>query len=88
MLEPRFFRDCDATMRNLQGRLEILAVSVHMEGDAQVDQYDTEEFMQRSTKEPVAVIQLGERLHQQEISTGNGHSEEQMQRLWCCIGRC
>ncbi|XP_042470874.1 ribosome maturation protein SBDS-like [Zingiber officinale] len=82
-LEPRFFRDCDAMMRSLQGRLEILAVSVHMEGDAQVDQYDTEEFMPRSTKEPSAVTQLGERLHEQEISTGNGHGEDQAKQNRC-----
>ncbi|XP_074581171.1 uncharacterized protein LOC141837698 [Curcuma longa] len=82
-LEPRFFRDCDAMMRSLQGRLEILAVSVHMEGDAQVDQYDTEEFMPRSTKEPATVTQLGERLLEQEISTGNSHSEEQAKQNRC-----
>ncbi|XP_042442699.1 uncharacterized protein LOC122027759 [Zingiber officinale] len=70
-------------MRSLQGRLEILVVSVHMEGDAQVDQYDTEEFMPRSTKEPAAVTQLGERLHEQEISTGNGHGEGQAKQNRC-----
>ncbi|KAJ6399036.1 hypothetical protein OIU77_019732 [Salix suchowensis] len=39
-MDPSFFRDCDAFVRNLQGRLEILAVSVHFEGDTHVDDYD------------------------------------------------
>ncbi|XP_044476119.1 ribosome maturation protein SBDS [Mangifera indica] len=39
-LEPGLYRDCDALLRSLQGRLEILAVSVHAEGDTSMDQYD------------------------------------------------
>lgn len=39
-MEPGFYRDCDAFVRNLQGRLEILAVAVHAEGDTSVDHYD------------------------------------------------
>lgn len=42
-MDPSFFRDCDAMVRNLQGRLEILAVSVHAEGDTNVDHYDDHE---------------------------------------------
>ncbi|KAG6509587.1 hypothetical protein ZIOFF_027587 [Zingiber officinale] len=57
-LEPGRFRDCDAMMRSLQGRLEILAVSVHTEGDAHVSQYDTEEFISSSSKELDAVREV------------------------------
>ncbi|GLU16608.1 hypothetical protein SLE2022_330340 [Rubroshorea leprosula] len=39
-MDPGFFRDCDSYVRNMQGRLEILAVSVHAEGDTHVDNYD------------------------------------------------
>ncbi|GLT74882.1 hypothetical protein SLA2020_466470 [Shorea laevis] len=39
-MDPGFFRDCDSYVRNVQGRLEILAVSVHAEGDTHVDNYD------------------------------------------------
>ncbi|KAG6509453.1 ribosome maturation protein SBDS-like [Zingiber officinale] len=82
-LEPGFFRDCDAMMRNLQGRLEILAVSVHTEGDAHVSQYDTEEFISSSSKDLDAVVQLGERLHEQEISAGDSRGQEQAKQIRC-----
>lgn len=39
-LEPSFFRDCDALVRDLQGRLDILAVNVHLDSDTQVDHYE------------------------------------------------
>nr|GME00974.1 ribosome maturation protein SBDS [Ipomoea batatas] len=50
-MEPNLFRDCDALIRNLQGRLEILAVNVHVEGDTFVDQYDDHEDESSSLKE-------------------------------------
>ncbi|KAG6432566.1 hypothetical protein SASPL_104146 [Salvia splendens] len=39
-LEPGLFRECDALVRSLQGRLDILAVNVHMDSDTHVDHYD------------------------------------------------
>ncbi|GKV23368.1 hypothetical protein SLEP1_g33104 [Rubroshorea leprosula] len=42
-IDPGFFRDSDSLVRNWQGRLEILAVSVHAEGDTHVDNYDDHE---------------------------------------------
>ncbi|XP_076891208.1 uncharacterized protein LOC143542526 [Bidens hawaiensis] len=36
-INPGIFRDCDALVRNLQGRSEILAISVHGEGDIHTD---------------------------------------------------
>ncbi|XP_058207987.1 uncharacterized protein LOC131321019 [Rhododendron vialii] len=42
-MDPCFFRECDALVRNVQGRLEILAASVHVEGDTQMDHYDDHE---------------------------------------------
>lgn len=82
-LEPGLFRDCDAMMRSLQGRLEILAVSIHLEGDAHVSQYDAEEFIPSSSKESDAVVQLGEGLHKQEISTGDSRGQEQAKQNRC-----
>ncbi|KAJ6681568.1 hypothetical protein OIU74_019945 [Salix koriyanagi] len=57
-------------VRNLQGRLEILAVSVHFEGDTHVDDYDDYEDVpsalpQESTD---AVAQLSEKIEKQTIS--------------------
>ncbi|KAJ8510912.1 hypothetical protein OPV22_001346 [Ensete ventricosum] len=80
-MEPGNFRDCDAVMRNLQGRLEILAVSVHVEGDAHVDDYELmEDFAPSSTKESDSVTQLGEKLHRHDISAENSSSKDQISR--------
>ncbi|RWW35684.1 hypothetical protein BHE74_00059353 [Ensete ventricosum] len=83
-MEPGNFRDCDAVMRNLQGRLEILAVSVHVEGDAHVDDYELmEEFAPSSTKESDSVTQLGEKLHRHDISAENSSSKDQVKQNRC-----
>ncbi|KAJ4841696.1 hypothetical protein Tsubulata_002109 [Turnera subulata] len=42
-VDPGVFRECNALVRNLQGRLEMLAASVHFEGDTHVDDYDDHE---------------------------------------------
>ncbi|KAK6939973.1 Ribosome maturation protein SDO1/SBDS, C-terminal domain [Dillenia turbinata] len=59
-MDPGLFRECDALVRNLQGRLEILAVSVHFEGDTHVDQYDDHEDIPSSLPKESAdpVLQL------------------------------
>lgn len=83
-LEPGLFRDCDALMRNLQGRLEILAVSVHVEGDAHVDQYDdAEDLPSRSSKESDSTVQVSERLQKQKISTETSSGQEQVKQNRC-----
>ncbi|XP_072999682.1 uncharacterized protein [Typha latifolia] len=83
-IEPGLFRDCDALVRNLQGRLEILGVSVHVEGDAHVDQYeDTEDFPSKSTNDSDPVIQLSERIQKQNISTENKVGEEKIKQSRC-----
>ncbi|CAM8987562.1 unnamed protein product [Rhodiola kirilowii] len=68
-LDPSVFRECDALVRSLQGRLEILAVSVHEDTDTQVDQYDEHEDAQTSHANKTAdhVIQLSERIEKQPI---------------------
>lgn len=74
-LDPGTFRECDAFVRNLQGRLEILAVSVNAEGDGGVDQYDdlNEEVYPTIPKESAeaSVVQLSERLQKQSVTTEN-----------------
>ncbi|XP_031248579.1 ribosome maturation protein SBDS [Pistacia vera] len=68
-LEPGLYRDCDALLRSLQGRLEILAVSVHAEGDTSVDHYDDhEDVPPHQPKAPAdAVQQLSERIEKQTL---------------------
>ncbi|KAK9270541.1 hypothetical protein L1049_026122 [Liquidambar formosana] len=84
-MEPGFFRDCDALVRNLQGRLEILAVSVHVEGDTHVDHYDDYEdvpsSLPKESSEPV--LQLSERVKKQTISAGNSGAEGEVKQNRC-----
>ncbi|XP_071722815.1 uncharacterized protein [Rutidosis leptorrhynchoides] len=87
-LEPGSFRDCDVLVRNLQGKLEILAVSVNAEGDTQVDNYDDfNEFAlhrDRGDKEiddPVA--DLSERIQNQAISTEKGNASGEAKQSKC-----
>lgn len=69
-MDPGFFRDCDAMVRNLQGRLEILAISVHAEGDTNVDHYDDHEEppLNMPKASTGADSQLSEKLQKQTIS--------------------
>ncbi|KAM2824091.1 hypothetical protein COP1_034037 [Malus domestica] len=42
-LDPGFYRECEGLMMKLHGRYEVLALSVHAEGDTVIDQYDDHE---------------------------------------------
>ncbi|KAJ8762928.1 hypothetical protein K2173_023057 [Erythroxylum novogranatense] len=77
-MDPGFFRDCDALVRNMQGRLEILAMSVHFEGDSHVDDYeDYEDVTSNQPKESVdSVVQMAEKLKQQNISIEKSRDTE------------
>ncbi|KAJ0972095.1 hypothetical protein J5N97_020054 [Dioscorea zingiberensis] len=80
-MEPGFFRDCDALVRNLQGRVEILAVSVHVEGDTHVGQYeDFEGFSTSSTNEIDSARELGEKLEKNSISKESSNVPEQVKQ--------
>ncbi|CAL1362785.1 unnamed protein product [Linum trigynum] len=71
-IEPGFFRDCDILVRNLQGRMEILAVSVHFEGDTHVDDIADHVDLQPSlpTKDSTdPIAQLSEKVQKQTISS-------------------
>lgn len=52
-MEPGLFRECDSLVRNMQGRLEILAVSVHAEGDTSMDHYNEHDDMALQTNKPL-----------------------------------
>ncbi|EOY16569.1 hypothetical protein QUC31_001103 [Theobroma cacao] len=95
-MEPGIFRECDALVRNSQGRLEILAVSVHAEGDTQVDLYDDEDIASHLPKESAdsapsnlpqkstdSVLQLSEKMQKQTISSGNENAEGEVKQQKC-----
>ncbi|KAG7599534.1 Ribosome maturation protein Sdo1/SBDS [Arabidopsis suecica] len=87
-MEPGLFRECDSHVRNMQGRLEILAVSVHAEGDTNMDHYDEHDDMALQTHKPLLpadtetkdltdpVIELSKKLQKQEISTTDNIKQE------------
>lgn len=88
-IEPGSYRDCDALVRNLQGRLDMLAVSAQMNGDAPVDQYEDDEELplqqyeeSDSSKKTDAIVQLGDKLKKQNIST-ESTVEEQVKQNKC-----
>ncbi|KAI3464608.1 hypothetical protein Pfo_021271 [Paulownia fortunei] len=84
-LEPSLFRDCDALVRNLLGRLDILAVNVHVDSDTHMDNYDDLEdeplSMQKDSAGPVS--QLSEKLKQQAISTKAESSQGEGKQQKC-----
>lgn len=84
-IDPGLFRDCDALVRNLQGRLEILAVSVHVEGDTDVDHFDDHDdvpsHLPRESND--AVVQLSERIQKQTISPEKGNAEGETKQNKC-----
>ncbi|KAL5560468.1 hypothetical protein UlMin_036679 [Ulmus minor] len=84
-LDPGFYRDCEALMVSLQGRYEVLAHSVHAEGDAHLDQYDEHDFepskLPKETTESVA--KLTENLQKQTISSGSGTSAVERKQNKC-----
>ncbi|XAR62425.1 hypothetical protein NMG60_11017172 [Bertholletia excelsa] len=84
-MEPGFFRECDGLVRNLQGRLEILAVSVHAEGDTHVDHYDDHEEMPSSLPKETtdSVVQLSERSENQTLSHKSGTPEGETKQNKC-----
>lgn len=84
-MEPGLFRDCDAQLRNLQGRLEILAVSVHAEGDTNMDHYDEHEYTQSNpAKESIDdVRQLSQKMEKQSLSTRNNNNEGETKQNKC-----
>lgn len=84
-MEPGLFRECDSLVRNMQGRLEILAVSVHAEGDTSMDHYDEHDDMALQTNKPLLpvetekinpVVELGKQMQKQEIGSSNNAKEE------------
>lgn len=89
-LDPTLFRECDSLVRNLQGRLEILAVSVHGEGDTAVDRYDElyEDVpapLSKESKES-SVTQLSASLQKQSVSTSSKSTEGEAKQNRC--GTC
>ncbi|KAL0723170.1 hypothetical protein Bca4012_037769 [Brassica carinata] len=82
-MEPGLYRECDSLVRNMQGRLEILAVSVHAEGDTSMDHYDKHDDMALQTNKPLlpvetetdTVVELSKKMQKQEIGTSNTKEE-------------
>lgn len=87
-MEPGLYKGChDFVMNNIHGRFEVLANSLYVDGDTQVEQYNDYEDMPaslpRETQE--SVLELNEKLQKQMITSSSkpiseGISEGQGQR--------
>ncbi|KAK6115630.1 hypothetical protein DH2020_007902 [Rehmannia glutinosa] len=86
-LEPGLFRECDSLVRNLQGRLDILAVNVHVDNDAHVDDYDDLDdepvSIRKDYSEGPSVPQLTEKLQKQTITAKEGSSNAEPKQQKC-----
>lgn len=88
-LDPGFYRDCEALMSTLQGRFEVLALSVHAGGDNHVDHYDDDHEDQppRVPKETIdSAAKLREKLEKQNVSTSSATTIEEGKQNKC--GTC
>jgi ribosome maturation protein SDO1 len=88
-IEPSLFRECDALVRKMQGRLEILAISAHTEGDSQVETNDhTEDYPSTFTNDPEtfnteSIAQLGEKMGRHQISSTSKVEEQGVKQKLC-----
>lgn len=81
-MEPGLYRECDSLVRSMQGRLEILAVSVHAEGDTSMDHYDEHDDMALQTNKPLLPLEteadeLSKKMQKQEIGTTSDNTKEE-----------
>ncbi|KAL6522147.1 hypothetical protein OROMI_032024 [Orobanche minor] len=88
-LEPGIFRECDSLVRNLQGRLDILAVNIHADNDTQVDNYDDLEDEPPSVQKELErhTRQLAEKLQKQAVAMekeGSFEVEQKQQKCSTC----
>lgn len=86
-MDPSLFRDCDAVVRNMHGRSEILAVNVHVDSDTHVDHYDDHEdelsSLRRGHTDPIH--QLSDQVQNQAISrTGSSSRELKQNKCSTC----
>ncbi|XP_026442878.1 ribosome maturation protein SBDS-like [Papaver somniferum] len=83
-MEPSFFRECDALVKSLHGRSEMLAVSVHFEKDTNIDHYDDHKDVIEPSHHPITSsnaadldeIKLSGGLQKQSISTRNNGADK------------
>ncbi|PON99711.1 Ribosome maturation protein Sdo1/SBDS [Trema orientale] len=75
-LDPGLYRECEALKSELNLKFEVLAFSIHAEGDAHLNQYDDEEHEPKQLpKEPTdSIVKLSDKLQKQTISTSGGPS--------------
>lgn len=86
-LEPGLYKDChDFIMDKMHGRFEVLAHSLYVEGDTQVDQYNDDEDMHAplSKETSESVLELNDKLEKQTISSTSKPTEGQQSKQNKC----
>lgn len=70
-------------VRNLQGKVEVLAYSVHAEGDTQVEHYDEHEDVPSRMPDRDSMMQLTERLEKQSLAPKTESSQSEVKQNKC-----
>lgn len=88
-IEPSLLRSCEERLKDVQGRVEVLSVSTHVESGPSVEQHDSVEVPQAApVKEPDAVAQISETMQKHSISTesqGNAQGKQQRRCKECDV---
>ncbi|PQQ19115.1 ribosome maturation protein SBDS [Prunus yedoensis var. nudiflora] len=82
-LDPGFYRDCEGLMMKLHGRYEVLALSVHAEGDTVIDQYDDHEDEPSCSLNESSDFDLSKKKESTDISTGDGTAASEGKQNKC-----
>ncbi|XP_040998532.1 ribosome maturation protein SBDS [Juglans microcarpa x Juglans regia] len=88
-IDPGLYRDSSEFVSNLQGRFEVLAHSVHVEGDdTHVDDYDDYDNMPSGSKESAKYTsELSEKFRKQttvSVESGNAKGEGKQNKCSTC----
>lgn len=76
---------CGLMVRNMQGKLEIVAISVHFEREISVDYYDHEDMPSSLPKETTdSVLQLNEKLQSRHLSRKDTEGEVKQRKCNTC----
>jgi len=88
-IEPSLLRSCEERLKDVQGRVEVLSVSTHVESGPSVEQHNSVEVPHAApVKEPDAVAQISETMQKQSISTesqGNAQGKQQRRCKECDV---
>nr|CAB3504839.1 unnamed protein product [Digitaria exilis] len=83
-IEPSILHSCEERLKDVQGRVEVLSVSMHAEGGPSVEQHDNVEVPQAMpAKESDVVAEISERMQKQNLSSESQDNAQGKQLRRC-----